>query len=77
MQKLTYMKVAEFLNNYFNLNRLGCLFYDIDYDTADQKERSNAGNKMRARLKNPTQKTVVKLNKVLSPFVHLKSDQEI
>lgn len=75
--KETYKQAGEFVSKYFNLNKLGCLFNDKDYEKATKKTRDNEGAKMRARLKKPTRKTIVRLNHVLQPFVFLKSDQEL
>lgn len=73
----TYKLAAEFIKDNFNLTRLGCLFYDIDFDTATTYDKKLISNKFSGRLKNPSKKTIDRIQYIIFPYIRLLSDQEI
>ena len=74
-EKLTYDIASKFILENFNLTRLGCKFFEVDYETAERTDRENARSKMNYRLKNLNSKHIDRLNSLLFPFVEIKSDQ--
>lgn len=73
----TYRSASAYLLEYFNITKLGRAFYGVDKASANQNEIQNAGNKMRAKIRNAKPSTIKKINKILFPHIKFLSDQDL
>ena len=61
----TYNEAAKFILEHFNLSRLGCLYYKVDYDEATEAERGNASKKIKSRLRTAKPKFMNELTGII------------
>ena len=77
MEKPTYNAAFELITKICNVTQLGCMYYNVDHETATDSDKENARSKMKSKLRKPTQKTIDRVNDILFPFINLISDQQI